>query len=315
MANEQPNKAVQAIPEGDIEAAIAAGTAIGDPKVNPHEHGPAYAIIPLGHKIEYIERPKYPPRRSGTVKLSDTASFLEYWRRQSEPISYIYGSMVPAQFLAVFDEHAKGDSGVATRVTPTTTALGKDCQPIERSEGQSIGGPNWRDHRALYTLQHSDEWATWMARNGKPFEGNEAFAIWLEENLLDILSPDPATFMDIALNMRVRQGQVFGKRVNLKNGAINLEYHNTVDGSGGSSPTGESLAIPEKFEISIPVFAGIDSPRYTVEARFRYRLNGGALSLRYDLVRPAKVVEEAFKVMLEEIEGATGIKVLWGTPN
>lgn len=263
--------------------ALVAGEAIANPKTNPHEHGRAYAIVPLGHKLEYLDKPDFPPWRAGTVKLTDTASFLEYWRRQSLKVSYIYGSMVPAQFLAVLNEHA------ALR-------------------------PGWRDHRALYTLQHSDEWVTWIGRNGKAFDGNEAFAVWLEENLLDILSPDPAQFMGIALNMRIRSGQVFGKRVSLKDGAINLEYHNTVDGSGGSSPTGENLAIPEKFEISIPVFRGLDSPRYTVEARFRYRLNGGALSLRYDLVRPAKVVEAAFKAMLEEIETAAGTKVLWGTP-
>uniref|UniRef100_A0A6M3KGA5 Uncharacterized protein n=1 Tax=viral metagenome TaxID=1070528 RepID=A0A6M3KGA5_9ZZZZ len=187
-----------------VYTSLHAGAATADPKKNPEPHGRAYAVTPPGHTVEYLERPEFPPRRNGTVKLSDTASFLEYWKRQHSADSYIYGSMVPAQFLAVLNEH---------------------------SGTKAEGGADWRDHRALYALQHSDEWNTWTGRSGKPFDGNESFAYWLEENLLDIKSPAPAKFMDIALNMRVKQGQVFGNKVNLNDGNIVLEYTNAVEGS------------------------------------------------------------------------------------
>ena len=272
--------------KSEAEDCLHAGSMLGTPKANPESHGRSYAIVPEGANLEYLERPEYPPRRTGTVKLSDTASFLEYWNRQSGDNSYIYGSMVPAQFLAVLNEHVNVPSG---------------------------DKPNWRDHRALYTLQHSDEWNTWIGRNGKPFNGNEEFAYWLEENLFDILSPEPATFMDIALSMRVRQGQVFGKKVNLNDGNIRLEYTNTVEGSAGSS-TGESLIIPERFEISIPVFQGLNTPKYNVEARFRYRLSNGNLTLRYDLVRPKKTLELAFTYMLSEIQVKAKTIILFGQP-
>jgi uncharacterized protein YfdQ (DUF2303 family) len=266
----------------EAEDCITAGTVIGNAKTNPETHGRSYAIVPEGAKVEYLERPDYPLRRHGTVKLSDTASFLEYWKRQSSGYSYIYGSMKPAQFLAVLNEHDK------------------DC-------------PDWRDHRALYTLEHSDEWTVWTKRNAQPFDGNEAFAYWLEENLFDIKDPEPATFMDIALSIRVRQGQVFGKKVNLNDGNIVLDYANNVEGTAGGL-TGERIQIPERFEISIPVFKGLDTPKYTVEARFRYRLQGGNLTLRYDLVRPHKVIEQAFKDLLSKIQTEAGTQVLFGTP-
>jgi len=272
----------------NAEDCLHAGSMMGTPKANPESHGRSYALVPEGAKVEYLEQPDFPPRRTGTVKLSDAASFLEYWKRQqrADEDSYIYGSMTPIQFLAVFNEH-----------TPKAV----------NGEG------NWRDHRALYTLQNSDEWMVWTKRSGQPFDGNEAFAYWLEENLFDIKKPEPAKFMDIALNMRVKQGQVFGNKVNLNDGNIVLEYANQVDGSAQSS-TGGKLAIPEKFEISIPVFKGLDSKRYTVEARFRYRLTGGSLTLRYDLVRPAKVMEQAFKDMLADIQKESKTTVLFGTP-
>lgn len=87
-----------------------------------------------------------------------------------------------------------------------------------------------------------------------------------------------------------------------------LTLHEAAAGAGGK------LSIPEKFEISIPVFKGLDSKRYTIEARFRYRLSSGTLTLRYDLVRPARVVENAFKSMLAEIQKASKTVVLFGQP-
>lgn len=275
----------------DAQACIDAGKAVnvGAARQNPHPHSKSYALVPKDHELVYLERAEFPLRRSGTVKLSDTASFLEYWKRQSNAMSYVYGSMEPAQFLAVFNEHHKGDS----------------------TENKS--GADWRDHRALYTLAHSDEWTKWNEKDGQPFVGNETFAEWLEENLLDIKKPEPAKFMEIALNMRVQQGQRFGNKVNLTNGNMVLEYQNIVDGSSQSS-AGAKIAIPEKFEISIPVFKGLDAKRYTIEARFRYRLVNGSLQLRFDLVRPVNVFEAAFKEMLADIEKAAKTKVLFGTP-
>ena len=271
--------------DGNIAAALTAGKQLGAHKTNPHPHGTAYAIVPKDCDLVYLREPAYPPRRVGTVKLADAESFLEYWKRQSGSDSYIYGSMQPAQFLAVFNEH-------------TTKAVN--------------GEGNWRDHRALYTLQHSDEWMVWTKRSGQPFDGNETFAYWLEENLFDISKPDPAKFMDVALNIRVKRGEVFGNKVNLTDGNLVLEYANQVDAQAGA---GGKLAIPEKFEISLPVFKGLESPKYTVEARFRYRLNSGQLSLRYDLVRPAKVVEKAFKDLLETIQKVSKTTVLFGSPD
>jgi len=263
----------------EAEDCLHAGSMLGTPKTNPESHGRSYALVPDGAKVEYLEQPEFPPRRSGTVKLHDASSFLEYWKRQSDDDSYIYGSMQPAQFLAVFNDH-------------TTES------------------PGWRDHRALFQLQHSKEWMEWTKRSGQPFNGNEAFAIWLEENLLDIVEPDPAKMMDIALNFRVNQSAAFGNAVRLQDGNVNLSYTNAVDAKAGAG----QIQIPETFWIEIPVWVGLDAIKYKVEARFRYRLAAGVLALRFELVRPHKVIEESFKSMLADIQEKTGTTVLFGTP-
>ena len=266
----------------DAGACIEAGQQLGLPRENPHPESPGYAVLPEGSTLVYLEREDNPVRCRGTVKLHDARSFIEYWKRQSDTASYIYAAMSPAQFVAVFNE-------------------------------QHAILPNWRDHRAIFSLQHSKEWMEWTKRSGQPFDGNEAFALWLEENLLDIIRPEPAKMMDIALNFRVNQAAAFGNAVRLQDGNVDLTYTNEVHANAGSSKGGK-ISIPETFWIEIPVWSGLDAKQYKVEARFRYRLSGGRLSIRFELVRPHKVIEASFKDMLADIEKATKSLVLFGTP-
>ena len=261
---------------------IEAGMQIAMPRSNPHPESRAYALVPKNSSLIYLDREYNPTRRRGTVKLHDARSFLEYWKRQADTKSYIYAAMAPAQFVAVLNEHHQASA-------------------------------EWRDHRAIFSLQHSKEWAEWTKRSGQLFDGNEAFAIWLEENLLDIIKPEPAKMMDIALNFRVNQAAAFGNAVRLQDGNVDLTYTNEVHANAGSSKGGK-IQIPETFWIEVPVWSGLDAKQYKVEARFRYRLSGGRLSIRFELVRPHKVIEASFKDMLADIEKATKIQVLFGTP-
>lgn len=266
----------------DIDSALLAGTALAKPIENPHQEGEASVMLPPGHSIEYLRRPTAPFRKKGTIKMMDAESFIHYWGEQKSTIgSRIYGSLEPAQFLAVFNDHAED--------------------------------ADWKDYRALYVLKHSKEWLTWLKANKNDFNGNEAFAVWLEDNSVDIAEPDPAKMMDIALNLRVKQSQGFSNAVRLQDGNIQFAYSNVVEGSAANEAG--SIVIPEIFKISIPVFEGLQAPKYTLEARFRYRLQSGALTIRYELVRPHKVVEQAFKDLVTKIEAETKATVLFGTPD
>lgn len=223
-----------------------------------------------------------PPRKKGLVKLHDGPSFLEYWTRQRTDGSAIYGNLKPAQFLAVFDDH--------------TTA------------------PAYRGHRALFLLTHSTEWTTWKDQSGVQFKGNEEFGEWLENQIPDIANdPVPgAKLLEIALNMRVQSNASFGNRARLANGHLEFQYTNNVEGQAAVGP--DTIAIPEEFAIDIPVWSGIDPKKYRIDVRFRYRLNSGRLTIWYELVRPHKVLEQAFKDVLDVIEAGANTTVLFGTP-
>lgn len=263
--------------DGNIAAALRAGEQLGEAKKNPQPEARPYVLVPNDHSIKYLESPEFPRRRAGTVKLSDVGSFLEYWKRQKYEASYIYGGMSPAQFVAVFNEHGSESSAQA----------------------------GWRDHRALFTLEHSKEYREWFSRNRQPFDGNDKFLMWLEDNAIDIVRPTPAQMMDIAMNLRINQAQSFGKAMRLQDGNVEFSYVNEVTAS---------VKLPETFEINIPVFSGLDSELYRFEARFRYRLKEGSVTIWYELIRPHKMVEQSFQDLLARIEAEATTKVLWGTP-
>lgn len=269
--------------ESDVGAALVAGAALGNVRKNPHKDGRDFVVVPDAHKVEYLERPTMPVRLSGAVTLSDTDSFLEYVNRFKSESMAVYGSLSPAQFVAIFNAQTKD-------------------------------APNWGDHKALFPLVHSPEWAIWTHHSDKPFNGNEAFAVWLENNMLDIIDPAPAKMMDIALNIKINQKQSFGSAVRLQDGNIEFTYSNLVEGQAKNAAN-RPVTIPDVFKIQIPVFQGQNAARYTVEARFRYRLEGDSIKIRYELVRPTKIVEKAFYDILGVVNKGAKTTVLFGAPN
>lgn len=260
---------------------LDAGAAIAAPKNNPHAESRAYAIVPGDHRIEYLERVEEPQRKKGIILLQDADSFIEYFNRHKGDENATYASIDPAGFVGILNEHG-------------TT-------------------PDWRDFGCKYTPKYSKEWIVWNARNKQDFDGNEAFAYWLEDNLQDVIEPPNASLMEIAINFKVNSNAAFSNAVRLGNGNTELNYTNAVEGSSSAGTSGK-VAIPEMIKIDIPVFEGRDAKKYNVSARFRYRLNNGSLKIKYELVRPHKVLEAAFTEMVDHIATKTNQPVLYGTP-
>lgn len=270
-----------------VETALQAGRdAVEKVHSSPISDGIPFIVLNDGagkQRRELItERFARPARKTGTVKLNDESSFMEYWKLHQKPYSNIFGCLDPSQFVAVFNDH-DGDT------------------------------PGFGDHQALYKLLPSKEWLEWVSRDKKEFDGTVAFAEWLENHLPDMLSPPGAKMMEIALNLRITQNASYSKAVRLQDGDTQFTYTNTVDGSAGPANTGQ-VSIPDQFSIGIPVFQGLTAEQHVIQARFRYRLRGSTLALWYELVRPHKVMENAFEQILIRIEASAGKKVLFGSP-
>lgn len=269
------------------ELAREATTAKAQPRSAQILDAAPFVILRDGSGNERIQivdgRLEAPHRKTGTVKLHDSDSFIEHYKIHGNGAP-VYASLDPLQFVAVLNDHTKEAAG-------------------------------YRDHRSLYLVKHSMEWAAWAAHNGSgaAFNSNESFALFLEENSLDIVKPDAASMLQIALNFRVNADVSFSTSQRLSDGHVELAYNNVVTANAQSAANGK-LKIPEQFTIEIPVFAGLESAKYKIDARFRYRLREGKLCIWYELIHARKAKEQAFKDMLEQIKKATKAPILHGTP-
>lgn len=258
--------------------AIAAGNVIK----NPNPKSDDFVIIPEAHKVEYIAREALPRRKQGITVLHDAESFIAFFNRHKDGARSIYAALNPLGFIGLLNEHS--DESAA-----------------------------WRDFGCRYTPVHSPEWKEWIEHSGKKFESNDQFAVWLEDNLADVTDPPNSSLLEIALNFRVNQAASFSNAVRLSDGDTQFSFTNTVEGSSTNGQGGQ-VKIPEIITIDMPVFEGANSPKYELKAKFRYRLSGGRLNIWFELVRPHKVVEAAFKAMVDQIQTATKETVLFGTP-
>jgi uncharacterized protein YfdQ (DUF2303 family) len=241
-------------------------------------------------RVEVIrETVEHPTARRGLVQLADAPSFIEYVKRHGTVDTAIYATIDPCRFVAVLDEHPRYIEGSPIPLMPAS----------------------WREFRASFVPALSKEWETWIGRNGSDnaFDSTTEFAYFIENNAPDIIKPSAAELMEMALNFKVSQATSYRAVQRLNDGHMDVQFVNEVNGTAQPG----SVKIPEQFTIEIPLFMGLTAPPKEIEARFRYRLNGGQLRLWYDLVRPQRVIEDAFKDLFREVMDGTSKTVLVGT--
>jgi len=267
-----------------IDTALKAGRDLA-PKLiaNPLKDGLPFVVLrdPDGTEIiEYLDPTKHtlPPQRiERSMKVGELPSLLEYWETYANEGSRIYANK--ERITGIIDEHTKDT-------------------------------PAYTNHRVLLEFTHSPEWQTWIGANKRPFQGTQALAEFIENNIFDFVQPEGARMLEIAANFSVTQNASYGKAMRMQDGNIRLHYTNDVN---AVSSAGEQT-IPDQFKICIPVHAGLSATAYTIDARFRYRLKTGTseLSLWYELIRPEKVLEKALSDIIFAIEEQTGKAVIMG---
>jgi hypothetical protein len=250
--------------------------------------------------VEYLDATfQQPHHAAGRFAFDDVDSLLAYWKLYSTPPSLMYASMEPAQFVGVLNEHM----GSGEPKDPAASA----------EQGQAIPDPDWRDHRCELVLRHSNEWTEWTAHNGadQAFDNPVQFAQWLEDMLPDVVKPAPATLQQVLLTMKLNEQVLWKQVATLANGQVQFVYDNIVEGS--ATTDAGVVKIPSEFQLHLPVFFGLDAPKYLLNARLRYRRAGPVIRVWYELERPNKVVEQAFRDLYNRVREKCG-GVLMGKP-
>ncbi|ERJ35902.1 hypothetical protein L810_1159 [Burkholderia sp. AU4i] len=266
----------------DISAALNAGTALAGAQKSPLADGTPFVVVPNGYEVQPLtDRDSFPHRPKGIVKVRDAASFIAYFNRQKMANSLIYASLDPAQVLGVIDDH------------------------FQASESQDNGGANWREYRVQFAVPASREWRVWNEVNRKQMT-QLSFAEFIEDNLPDIITPSGSDMLSIALNFEASKGGNFVSATRLQDGSVDFVWREDVNA------TGNKVKMPTEIALELPVFE--NGAKYPLSARLKYRVKDGGLTIWYELVRPHKVLEDAFRAIWSDIEAQTETKILLGSP-
>jgi len=243
-----------------------------------------FVVVPDGYRVTDLERLlPAPTRKRAAVQAHDADSFCSYFDTHSTRCSTIYADVDHGAekfvVLAVFDDN-----------------------------GQDYAG--WRDHTCTLVRRPSVEWKRW---NGK-CRANMAqadFATFLEENLVDVVNaegmPTGSEMLQMALAFERTADKRLKSKVNLQSGGVRFEY---VDDDNADTRT--SMQVFSRFTIGIPVFDGA-TVAYQIEARLKYRDNGGKLTFWYELIRPDRSFRQAVADELDAISIKAVRTIIRGT--
>lgn len=207
-----------------------------------------------------------PYKLEQTVELLTEESFVEYFNRYATASSTIFVNDTDNTLIAVLDYH---DS------------------PTE---------PAWKHHRATYKLPKTKEWDSWNKNNNVRMT-QEEFALFIEENLREIIEPNGADMLQIAATLKAKNNIDFKSSTRLDNGEIQFAYIESIQGQAGING---QMTIPEVFSLAIAPF--LRGAPYQIEARLRYRINPSGLQLWYTLIRPHTFADHAFTEIVDRIK-------------
>lgn len=279
----------------------------------------AHAAVPDGmhhvdltRQIDDLATKLQPWRRTGTAKLTDIASLIDWANRHKGPTSALFA-----------------DTGETPSLTCIADYLGAG-EPIMDAISRDPKASHMR-HRAVYAFPLSPEWKLWNAVSGNLLDGAE-FGEFIEANAKDFLDPTPALLAGAAPEggvadwerqmldiVRQLQGK-FGQYATLMQLARSFDVYEisnvkaTLNRDTGESsiqfvnehaqPDGQPITIPNLFMVAIPIFE--NGAAYRIPVRFRYRKAGAGVKFIIQLHNPdiylRDAVDEALALATEQTE-------------
>lgn len=228
-----------------------------------------------------------------SVELHKVSSFCDYVNGFDDGRSVIFADAKESSILAVIDYHVA--AAKAKNTEPENPNVKISAIPAVEQYCQ---------HRAKLLVPFSEQWKRWTAIDGKEMtQGN--FAEFLEENYLDVSTPDHADLLEIVTNLQAKNDVVFGSKINLANGQTQFTYEEKIDGKGKGT-----IDVPREIFLSIPIHFG--GPLYKVRVFFRYRVNNGSLHFIMKINRRELMVQEAFETIVEGVSTDTGCNTVYG---
>lgn len=244
-------------------------------------------VVPDGYQhrvVDLTDNLESPEHITGTVHLQTVADFARYVaRHDSITTTTLWANIESGEIVAVLDDH--GSDG-----------------------DDELGIAGWGKHRAKLSLTPTEEWQHWSLMTGQSMT-QERFAEHIEDGLREIREPTGAEMLEIAQTLKGSLKAEWKSAKRLHDGTVQMVYVEEATTTAGG---GGDLAIPERFKLGIAPFVGEE--KYSVEARLRYRMEGGKVTLGYKLDRPDEVVRDAIKHIADRLASQFEGRVFLGTP-
>ena len=258
-------------------AALDAGAALTDAKIVGG--GIPYITIPEGYKLADLEHLLSDPERiRAHVDAHTLDAALDYLKLYGTPLSgtVVFADHTRGKLQAVIDYH------------------------------HAAGRPAWCSHTLTYTCPPSLEWQAWMQHNGKLLPLAD-FADHIERNLPDITAPDPAAVLEISRGLTGKKDIKFTQAQRLDDGSFELAYEEQVTASSVKG----NHKVPPIITLALRPYLGAEP--FAVDARLRYRIDGGTIAIGYELIRPERILETKFSEICEHVKAAgwTVLQATW----
>lgn len=234
---------------------------------------PNYSAKDVTAEMEKAE--PEPFRKKGTVTLLSLPALIQFCKDQAaKATAYIYADPDATSLTAVFNDQKAGEG--------------------------------WRDHRAHYKAEFTPEFKRWLEHSGEKFSQTE-FAEFIEDNFADLQGEDAPLLLKVATTIAATTGINFASARRLQDGQTQLTYNEVINATAGENG---AMQIPQKFTLGLRIFKNGEG--YKLTARLKYRLHAGAINFHYELERPERAIEDAFKGYVDQVAKDTEYTVLLG---
>lgn len=268
---------LEADPRSALDTAMEAAR-IASPVIDGPD-GRTWAALPERIKLHDISDPyRLPSRVRQTVTVDDRASLSAYANRYKSDRSIIIADFDALTISARLDWH-------------------------DHNQGEAFPEPGHNAHAVTLALRPSEEFSRWDEMEGK-IHPQADFARFLEENSVDVGTPEAATMIEISRDFDATVGQVYKSSIRLDNGDRKLVFESDTKVQNG-------VIIPEKFTLSIPIYNGEEPDELTCLFRWR-ALGGGAVGLGFQWHRVEYQRRAHFTQIATTASEETGLPVFMG---
>lgn len=267
----------------DIDSIVLA--ARQQAEVKTLANGSEVVVTPAGSQVHTLSKSKHvqlDTRLAIHRVFHDGDSFARYVGRYKQPGSQLIADIDEGKVVAILDYPDEGEAEFTAVPVPT---------PIPS-----------REHIAEWPVGYSEAFTAWNAINGKLLPQTD-FLRFLEENVSDIQSPEPARILELVADFSAVKTDKFEGSKRLQNGDSKLVYITETNVKDG-------LEVPQRLGFFMPIYHGEGAVRF--DAMFRYRISNGQLLLGIEWHRIEPIKQAAFREAVARTFDTAGLDAAYG---